>query len=719
MGRVSAPEGGFLKKALINIINIFAKDGSYVSSAEVDVNGFYASPVPAGSYSVSAYSAPVSELVTPEVRSLTVKNGELANIKFAFKRPTATVTGRVHLFDEGSTVYAWSDAGRQAQTTTGKDGRYTLRLAAGDVWHLKAAKKIIGSTLSYKTKEVVLLKLSDGASIEQDLWFLEVAFLPADAKAEFQGGKSATVALANGMRVSVPANSIPGNFEIRVSSFVESSPALKGPVYEIGFYTPAGSPVSSIQNGVSIIQIPYVNGIKNESRLRVVFWDPDSEAWRFAPQSVVDTEEKTVTGFIKFSNYLARVGVAPPEEPRTESTPPPSDSIVVIGPPQGGGEGTTPTTETRTDVEQIPPPPTEPPPPPPPPPSGETQQGGTAPTQQPPPGSGDGSSGGTPPPSGGGGGTPPPPSDSSTPGPETPDNSSAGSSSDGSEPIDSTPPVLTDLLATIIGEKAVTITWTTDEPASTKLDCGDNITIVQPNNITTNISTFFGIEKKTYTCTIISTDAKGNSTSATVTFVGGGVLGTEVQAGAAATAAVNTALAAAQSITTDLFLGSQGTSVQVLQIVLNVAGYKIAATGPGSPGNESVYFGPATQKAVIAFQSAKGLPATGYVGTLTRAALKALSSESVSTPAPGTVTPPSAGVKVHITSSLALGSQGSEVVTLQTILQEKGFLVLPAGVSPGFFGNVTRGAVILYQASKGISPTGFVGPITRAALNVE
>lgn len=62
------------------------------------------------------------------------------------------------------------------------------------------------------------------------------------------------------------------------------------------------------------------------------------------------------------------------------------------------------------------------------------------------------------------------------------------------------------------------------------------------------------------------------------------------------------------------------------------------------------------------------------------------------------------------TQNLTVGSTGAEVTQLQTVL----------GVTPvtGYFGPITKAAVVSYQASKGIVPTsGFVGPLTRASLN--
>ena len=78
----------------------------------------------------------------------------------------------------------------------------------------------------------------------------------------------------------------------------------------------------------------------------------------------------------------------------------------------------------------------------------------------------------------------------------------------------------------------------------------------------------------------------------------------------------------AVSLSRDLDQGMTGEDVRALQALLNADGYAVASTGAGSPGNETTYFGPATQAAVIRFQLARGIsPAAGYVGPITRKAL--------------------------------------------------------------------------------------------------
>jgi LPXTG-site transpeptidase (sortase) family protein len=66
--------------------------------------------------------------------------------------------------------------------------------------------------------------------------------------------------------------------------------------------------------------------------------------------------------------------------------------------------------------------------------------------------------------------------------------------------------------------------------------------------------------------------------------------------------------------------------------------------------------------------------------------------------------------------SLAIGATGADVATLQTLLEQKGFLVMPSGVTKGYFGLKTQIAIAKYQASVGLPPVGVFGALTRAKL---
>jgi len=74
--------------------------------------------------------------------------------------------------------------------------------------------------------------------------------------------------------------------------------------------------------------------------------------------------------------------------------------------------------------------------------------------------------------------------------------------------------------------------------------------------------------------------------------------------------------------------------------------------------------------------------------------------------------------KHNFTSYLFIGNSGQEVKDLQTLLKNLGHFTYPT--ITGYFGNVTKQAVVAYQKAKGLSPfPGWLGPQTRKALNGE
>jgi peptidoglycan hydrolase-like protein with peptidoglycan-binding domain len=79
-----------------------------------------------------------------------------------------------------------------------------------------------------------------------------------------------------------------------------------------------------------------------------------------------------------------------------------------------------------------------------------------------------------------------------------------------------------------------------------------------------------------------------------------------------------------------------------------------------------------------------------------------------------------ATVNILAGSNLTIGSTGAEVVALQGVLSEMGYLQVPQGVSLGYFGPLTRSAVAKYQATRGVYPAvGYFGPLTKISMHEE
>ncbi len=110
--------------------------------------------------------------------------------------------------------------------------------------------------------------------------------------------------------------------------------------------------------------------------------------------------------------------------------------------------------------------------------------------------------------------------------------------------------------------------------------------------------------------------------------------------------------------TKDLKMGDSNADVMRLQKVLNMsADTQVAATGAGSPGNESSYFGAKTKAAVMKYQTKKGVPSTGYVGPLSRGKLNA-GGVVVTPPGPGpTPSPTPAGTGLSVSAATQPGAQ--------------------------------------------------------------
>ncbi len=160
------------------------------------------------------------------------------------------------------------------------------------------------------------------------------------------------------------------------------------------------------------------------------------------------------------------------------------------------------------------------------------------------------------------------------------------------------------------------------------------------------------------------------------------------------------------TFTKHLVLGTENEEVRVLQQTLNSLGYTVSATGLGSPGNETAYFGKKTLNALNAFQRAHNIPVTSSLDSTTRALLNNTSVAKAS----------KTTTRYSWSRNLTIGSRGTDVLNLQKVLISKGYLTIKNPTT--YFGPLTKSALIKYQRANGIAPAvGYFGPITRSHIN--
>jgi len=207
----------------------------------------------------------------------------------------------------------------------------------------------------------------------------------------------------------------------------------------------------------------------------------------------------------------------------------------------------------------------------------------------------------------------------------------------------------------------------------------------------------------THLLTITAVDSYGHSAATTVQLT---VNASAAQTTTTASTATSSAVPAF-TFSTYLSPGITNNDVTELQTILTQQGL---FSGPITG-----YYGPLTEAAVIAFQSAHGIDQLGVVGPSTRAALNQITSGgTAATTSTTTTTSARTGDGYVFNNFLGVGSTGTDVTELQQRLTA---LNLYSGPITGYYGSLTEGAVEAFQGQHNIEQVGYVGPATRAALN--
>ena len=316
--------------------------------------------------------------------------------------------------------------------------------------------------------------------------------------------------------------------------------------------------------------------------------------------------------------------------------------------------------------------------------------------------------------------------------------------------VDTNPPVIS-AIATSTTQTTATITWATNETATSTVFYG--VTSGYGNASTSSISTtthsttLTGLTPNTlYYYQISVSDSAGNmATSSNFSFttnpnqtigepatsaIGSGpIVGLFGKVYTASMPPVSSAQTGCVSVfnncvmndssskattsvfTRNLTIRDTGDDVKKLQEFLIDKGFL-------GIGNNTGYFGSLTQQAVVQYQKSVGIvPALGFFGPLTRYAV-GITNDTFPTQLSGVI---SASM---FTKDLTVGSIDPQVKLLQQYLNSKGFIVSTRGAgSPGaetmYFGKSTQTALIKFQEMSGIKPaSGYFGQKTREYIRL-
>jgi chitodextrinase len=328
---------------------------------------------------------------------------------------------------------------------------------------------------------------------------------------------------------------------------------------------------------------------------------------------------------------------------------------------------------------------------------------------------------------------------------------------DQSTQVDTTPPVISNVSIRSVSSTNATVTWTTNEPATSRVDYGLSSSfgnqLFDSTLSTTHSITIEGLTRKTtYSLRVASGDSSGNtSTSQSQTFTTTGklskppkILSLSAREGSVILSWTNPTYEYASKIvitkkTTPGFSQQPEAAYIVATLPLGTTSWSDQNVRSGTPYYYSVFLldtdGVSSDPSAIAFtpkgkEVIRTTPTTPTLPTTPGTSLYRTGTLTPTVPQRKLSAPlPSYRASATMTRSLSLGSMGEDVRTLQKSLNAKGFAIAQSGAgSSGLetttFGPATRRALERFQCARlnicsGTPSTtgyGFAGARTRAEL---
>lgn len=334
-GRVIDPTGAGVFNAFVGVSKTSfsgaLQSGEFkdpiITHTETDAQGAYKLAVPAGSYFIKTFVAPDRGFINSKEVAISIVEGESKTVDLLLRKTDFAITGRV-LYDGVSApamfVWGWSDKGGYQESFTRIDGSFRLNITGSEKWTIAAAGEMSG--LFYKSNEVTVEMGT--ANVVQNIDLARYQELPKAVVQTAEATKPTVVEVEGGATIVVSANAIATTGSVQIQAAPDARAPSQGEIkvvgvaYNLSARDDAGQEITSFKADVTI-SLPYTEedvrslGAR-ENDLVMSFWDETTATWKTLDRSVVNKEKKIVTAsvdhFTRFA-IVAAADIMPPQPP--------------------------------------------------------------------------------------------------------------------------------------------------------------------------------------------------------------------------------------------------------------------------------------------------------------------------------------------------------------------------------------------------------------------